>query len=310
MPLITGPSASNLVAEKKENNALTATGDFFNSALAEAGGAVNSAGRFVNRQLTNANNATGGIFGDQETGRVQLFKPFPSGTTSVTEDTKLRGPYAGGPITGPGAGQERNAFVLTSDLWQSDSIAKKLVLHAGPSEVQWSIPLRSSTEDTKGGRAHYMQSRPRGGNKRTYFNLPTAAFTFQTGNILPMAITGTETTLNNGVKTDEKKLAGFQVPFGLQDFYYFLELINQPPIVPSGTSEGKHNYIWVYYSSLQFPKIVLKGYFEPDGVSWTDSAEAPNSFTWSASMAVYESTPELEEPLEQINGYLDSIKLF
>lgn len=200
---------------------------------------------------------------------------------------RLRGPYANS------LQKERRGFILTSDLWMLED--KALVLHAGPAEVQWTIPMRASSEDIKGGRAHYAQSRETYGSSKTYFNLPTVQFTFQTGNILPIAVDNTVA----------------ETPYGLQDFYYFMQLVNQDPLIPEVESargsdrEGSHNYIWVFYTSLQFPQLVLRGYIEPEGLSWTDSAEAPNSFTWSAGMAVYSSTPEFWEADDLLSAYAD-----
>lgn len=200
------------------------------------------------------------------------FGARPAARAVSNTSRSQRSPYGGG------LRQNRGGFVLTSDLWIADDNA--LALHAGPSEVSWSLPLRASTEDIKSGRAHYTQARSVGaGSATTYFDLPTAQFTFQSGNILPIPPEGDESNA--------------QLPYGLLDFYYFLELVNQPPLIPSGPNEGAHNYLWVFYSSLQFPNLVLRGYIEPDGVTWPDSAESPNSFTWSATMAVYDSTPEL-----------------
>jgi hypothetical protein len=239
-------------------------------------------------------------------------EPPPPGSVKNTSSFKAqqgRSPYAGG------LAFDRKAFILTSDLWQRDGVdstSKKrepaaLLLHAGPSEAQWSVAIRASTEDTKGGRAHYMQSRPLGGPRQTYFNLPTVTFTFQTGNILPIPLESVKQTSDTGQVVPVK---GVAVPYGLQDFYYFMQLINQPPIMPSGQNEGKHNYLWVYYSSLQFPNIVLKGFIEPEGVSWSDTADAPNSFTWSATMAVYESSPDITNTELLIKDYLANITIF
>lgn len=229
-------------------------------------------------------------------------EPPPPGSIKNTSSFKAqqgRSPYAGG------LAFDRKSFILTSDLWQRES--KALLLHAGPSEVQWSVAIRASTEDTKGGRAHYMQSRPLEEGRQTYFNLPTVSFTFQTGNILPIPLESVALASDTNQVVPVK---GVAVPYGLQDFYYFMQLINQPPIMPSGLNEGKHNYLWVYYSSLQFPNIVLKGFIEPEGISWSDTADAPNSFTWSASMAVYESVPDITETDLLVEEYLDNVTIF
>lgn len=237
----------------------------------------------------------------------------------------LRSPYAGG------LKSARSGFVITSDLWKLDN--KALLLHAGPAEVSWTAPLRASSEDTKGGRAHYMSARETKASK-TYFNIPTAQFTFQTGNIMPIKVaakkpennaqtnaqTTTTASVTGDVKaTDQSKTTetarqyAISTPYGLQDFYYFLELINQDPLIPAATPsgtrtgdrEGTHNYVWIFYTSLQFPKITLKGYFEPDGVSWQDAAETPTSFVWSANFSVYDSSPELWNAKDMVNNYVN-----
>ena len=241
----------------------------------------------------------------QLNGKASGIQPGASQARSSFRASLMRGPYANS------LGKERRGFVLTSDLWMSQN--KALLLHAGPAEVAWTLGLRASTEDIKDGRAHYMQSRSSSTRTgRTYFNLPTAAFTFQSGNILPIpidAVFGTSGPSFNpatGEVVDKNtKTVGASTPYGLQDFYYFMDLVNQDPLIPSGPNEGAHNYLWVFYTSRQFPQIVLKGFIEPDGISWADSAESPNGFTWSASMSVYESLPEMWDSGEMLSSYAD-----
>ena len=265
----------------------------------------NNSVREANAQPTSTKRATTKLTTTEKhiDGTGNGLQPGASQSRASFISATMRGPYANS------LGKERRGFVLTSDLWISQN--KALMLHAGPSEVAWTLGLRASTEDIKDGRAHYMQSRSSAAG-RTYFNLPTAAFTFQTGNILPIPISVTAGTSGpaNPVQDPQtgKVVEGPQavaIPYGLQDFYYFMDLVNQDPLIPSGPNEGAHNYLWVFYTSRQFPQIVLKGFIEPEGVSWSDSAEAPNSFTWSASMAVYESAPEIWNAGATLQSYTD-----
>lgn len=209
---------------------------------------------------------------------------------------RMRQPYAGGLRT------DRVAFVLTSDLWSLQNRA--LALHAGPMAADWSLALRAADEENKAGHARYAQARnshghgTQGGEDLTWFDFPRVSFQFQAGNMIPIQ------TFQNEVN----------LPFGLQDFYLFLDLLNQPPILPEGVNEGKHNYTWVFYTSLQFPQITLRGYFEPEGVSWNDSADAPTLLNWNASFIVHEMSPNLWDTDELFNAYKefmrDSITFF
>ena len=209
--------------------------------------------------------------------------PTP-GTTSSVDAIKMRSAYAGGLQT------PRVGFVLTSDQWMQEGRA--LALHAGPAAADWTLSLRAADEEIKAGRARYAQSRTSSfsgaGSGQTFFDFPKVSFQFQAGNLLPIRAFANEVTL----------------PYGLQDFYLFFELMNQPPILASGSKEGAHNYVWVYYTSLQFPQVTLKGYFDPEGISWEDTAEEA-TVRWNASFLVYEMSPNLWEHTELFDAYSD-----
>lgn len=196
-----------------------------------------------------------------------------------------RKPYGG--VFKNGA-TERTGFRLTSDLWIQEG--KMLVLHAGPSEAAWTLPLRASDEETQSGHARYAQARRSGAAEGSgvYVDTPSVQLTFQTGNIIPL--TG---------PSPQKKM----VPYGLDDFYAFISLINQPPLIPSGKHEGSHNYTWIFYTSLMYPAMVLKGYFLPEGLSWSDSADNPAGFSWSAQFQTHESPLNIWEYDALVSAY-------
>jgi hypothetical protein len=210
---------------------------------------------------------------------------------------QMRLPYGGQ----QGSGGVRVGFVLTSDLWRQEDRA--LVLHAGPASASWSLALRAQNEENKAGHARYAQARHAGhGNhddpSLTYFDLPKVQFQFQAGNILPIPEFQNEVSL----------------AYGLQDFYKFFELLNQPPLIPAGQYEGKHNYTWVFYTSLHFPQVTLKGYFDPEGLTWEDNAEAPTTLTWNASFLAHEMSPapwEYDELSVAYRDFMrDTVRLF
>jgi hypothetical protein len=202
--------------------------------------------------------------------------------TQTIDGLRMRGPYAGALN-----GDERIGFVLTSELWADEGRA--IALHAGPNQASWELALRASDEPTKAGHARFAQARVATGAQTTttWFDNPKVRFEFQTGNIMPIPLLLDEVA----------------VPYGLDDFYLFMELLNQPPLVPSGPHEGKHNYVWIFYTSLQFPNLVLRGYFEPEGLSWSDSADSPTSTTWSSGFIVHDMSPNLWERNELKDAY-------
>ena len=211
---------------------------------------------------------------------------------------QMRSPYGGGLRT------ERIGFVLTSDQWRQEN--KALALHAGPASVDWSLALRAANEENKAGHARYAQARTLGthgaGDDQTWFDFPKVSFQFQAGNMMP--------------------IHGFQnevdLPYGLEDFYNFFDLLNQPPLLASGgedgSKEGAHNYVWIFYTSLQLPQVTLRGYFEPEGISWNDDADNPTMLNWNASFIVHEMSPNLWDLNELVNAYKefmrDSVQFF
>lgn len=196
----------------------------------------------------------------------------------------MRGAYAGG------LQDTRVGFVLTSDQWIQEGRA--LALHAGPASAEWSLALRASDEEIKAGHARYAQPRNYVTNKNpngnTYFDFPKVNFQFQAGNILPIKGFNNEAI----------------VPYGLEDFYLFFELLNQAPILATGSKEGAHNFVWIFYTSLQLPQVTLKGYFDPEGLSWEDGTEEA-TVRWTSSFLVYDMSPSFWEPTELLKAYND-----
>lgn len=191
------------------------------------------------------------------------------------------------PNAGFQPGNVRVGFVLTSDLWIQENRA--LQLHAGPKDVTWNFKLRASDVETKSGHARFAQNRRLEDGNEAYFAFPEANFNFQTGNIMPIE------TFQNQV----------EIAHGLRDFYLFHELLNQPPILPNGANEGSHNYTWIFYTSLAYPQILLKGYFTPEGISMNDSSDQPSHFDWSSNFIVHEMSPNIFDSGEMETAYID-----
>ena len=215
----------------------------------------------------------------------------PANGRRLFDAESMRQPYGGA------APVEWRPTALTSDLWMLEG--KYLQLHGGIQNASWQVGIRAGEEEIKSGHARFATPRRTHGNGSTFLSEPVVNFTFQSGNLLPIPKVGPDVG----------------IPYGLTDFYYFLELLNQPPIIPrlpqldpEGAREGGHNYVWVYYQSLIFPEIVLRGYMQSDGTAWSDEAESPTEFTWTASMVVHESTPELFHADELVGKYEEVLR--
>lgn len=157
-----------------------------------------------------------------------------------------------------------------------------------PSECSWSVGLRSAFDKTHGGAIHHeiqQLDRPAGGELANFtrFDLPSLQISFQAGVVTP----GGYNHISNGYTPNIR-------PHGLGNFYDFINMIDRPNI----TSEGLPNYINIMYVSATHGErgIWLRGFFDENGISWTDSAENPNTITsWTASFLVCHSNPPLNQ---------------
>lgn len=83
-----------------------------------------------------------------------------------------------------------------------------------------------------------------------------------------------------------------QVPPGLNNFYEFVQLVDEQKILDN----GEVNFVYIIYNSRIFPSITLAGLFTPEGVSWTDSSDDPNQVnSWTSNFTVYDSFPKLND---------------
>lgn len=222
------------------------------------------------------------VAADQLGASASSTRSQPRDPTSADRN-RYRLPYAGHTNGGIRVGT-----ILTSDLWREQNRA--LTLHAGPSSANWTLALRATDDEIRAGHVRFAQARQSvgsRGSRSTFLDFPKVGFEFQAGNILPIF----------------GELNEAAVPYGLEDFYAMTELLDQPPLIPSGPSEGKHNYVWIFYTSLQLPQAVLKGYFDPGGMTWTDDAEQPTTLTWPMDFIVHEMSPEFGLTSDLANAY-------
>lgn len=171
----------------------------------------------------------------------------------------------------------RAPMIITTDNWVlNENGGRYIILWANPSSVQWRFAQRGVEQQTRSGWIRHLW---RDSARSTFFDNPELNFTFQTGNVLPVRVY--ESIWEGGGRIS-------YLPPGLLDFYDFFDLMDEKPIL----SDGRPNSVYIVYRSLLYPLITLRGYFKPDvGISITDDAENPGSYTWTATFRVRASNP-------------------
>jgi hypothetical protein len=179
--------------------------------------------------------------------------------------------------------QARTPWTISCESWLRSGDA--INLWTNPVAVQWSLPRRGTSVKTAGGT---IRSIWRNQHRRTYYDEGEIIITFQAGNIMPVTgYLGSGFDFNN-VKSVEDALAVGAIPPGLDNFYQFLALMDEPATL--GASENHHVIV---YRSRIFPKMLLKGFFKDDvPIAWGDRADdTGNTVEWTATFVIYESFP-------------------
>ena len=214
------------------------------------------------------------------------LKPIPATNTSANSNTsqKNSAKFKGTTVS-------RVAFALTCQKWLSEKTPRYIYCNVNPSQVSWDFPIRAVDQLTLGGRVQHVW---RTYQRRSYFDEPKVKFTFQSGNILPVS-------LDNTGSTSKSNLG---VPAGLNNFYSFFELINQPRVFNGSTGSRQVNTMYILYNSRVFPQMTLSGMWNPEGLTFEESADNPHQVTWSSSFTVYDSSPEFGSgTINMINAY-------
>lgn len=170
----------------------------------------------------------------------------------------------------------RIPLLMTTEVMAQQN--RYIAFWCSPESVQWSLKLRGAIQETRGGMIqHYW----RDNRRNTFFDEPEVTFTFQSGNILPVRH-------RQGTNPDGTQAESLSLPIGLLNLYEFIELLDQPKVM----ADGRTNYVYILYSSLMFPKIVLRGFFLPDtGTNFTESAQDNAEVKWSGTFRVAGSYP-------------------
>lgn len=163
-------------------------------------------------------------------------------------------------------------------IYRQADTKNQLLFYINPSNAQWSLGTRTANDKVLGGAIHHNY--PKLNSDETYFDQPIIQIAFQTGNITPY-----------GHQDDSVKAASQQsLPQGLGNFYDFLSILDSPNTI----NNNEPNYVNINYVSSIFPNILLRGFFTPEGVTWTDSSDNPYTVMgWGANFEVFETIPAL-----------------
>lgn len=165
-----------------------------------------------------------------------------------------------------------------------------LLFYAGPDNAQWDFKMRGSVQETASGTIqHYFKDPLR----NTFFNEPEITFGFQSGTILPIRITDRQAkqaaSTAAGPGLSPASFTVTALPFGLLNFYEFLELLDQKKT----QTDGRINPVYILYSSNVFPRIILRGYFLPNGTQFTENMEGAD-VKWTSTFKVMSTYPRFQ----------------
>lgn len=216
-------------------------------------------------------------------GSFDVVREFVRNEERIISALSARAPETFG-STKTGFGDSRGPYrfngapmiITTENLAAQD---RYLVFWSGPSNTQWSFPMRAAQQQTRSGTVYHAW---RNGSRQTFFDEPTVTFTFQAGNIMPVRVA-------QGTPTETGKVVSEAVtlPPGLLDFYDFFEILNQPKIL----SDGRPNFVFIAYHSLVYPEIFMRGFFNPEGLQFQEDSQNPANLTWSSSFKIRSTEP-------------------
>jgi len=195
-----------------------------------------------------------------------------------------------------------------------------IIFYCNPGEYQFSIDFRQNEVITKNGTVTHNWRNPR--PPHSMFHFPVFTVTFQAGNILPKIkqsyIKRIRELRDIREKSPDARFFEFEtrikfediagVPEGLENFYQFLDIIDEDKI---GTDGGLSytNYATLYMNTLVFPSLVLKGFFT-NNIQWNENAETPSDFFWQGTMTIHETVPKIGvgQFIQLMKSYKNNIK--
>lgn len=193
-------------------------------------------------------------------------------------------------------GRERVSTIITTEKALFEGNEEHIIkCWVNPSEFSWAIPIRGSLQKVRGGVARFQWRSP---TRRTFYDELKVGMTFSSGNILP------QTRTEGGLLTPSigEGTGPYVTPPGLYNFYQFLSLLDEPLHM----DDGRENFAIIVHTSAVFPQITLQGYFDPSGVSFSESAEGTWEVKWSCPFEVVKTSPKFSnlQGLQQVYGMI------
>lgn len=151
-----------------------------------------------------------------------------------------------------------------------------------PQEASFTFALREELEKCGGGEVlHTFPASPeRESDLGRFISEIRAEFTLTAGNCLPVRV-----LLN---ESGEEEL---RIPAGLKTFYDLKALILEADRI---MEDGRSNDFIVTMNTVPFPLVTLTGKIDPAGISYTLSANEPNTVSGIRfSLSVHKSVPRL-----------------
>lgn len=167
------------------------------------------------------------------------------------------------------------AIITTEQHLINNDLDKIITSWVNFESVEWSFPLRGAVQKVAAGAVNY---RWKSHYRNTYYDTFPVGVNFQSGNILTPGTFGTDTP----------------VPPGLKDFHLFLELLDEPPLMP----DGRENFLVIVHTSAAFPSVVLKGWATPEGTSVTENVTEGFQIKWKSTLDVQVSMPRMNNATE------------
>lgn len=212
-----------------------------------------------------------------------LMRRRNAGFEQLVDPPNIQGgqPLKGDARTGQSRGPYRTnsaPLIMTTESFAAQG--RYIIFWAGPRTVQWNFPMRAAQQQTRSGTIYHAWRN--GSRENTFFDEPTVTFTLQAGNIMPVRLRRTESA--GGITLTGEVAA---LPAGLFDFYEFFDLLNEPKIL----SDGRPNFVLIAYHSLVYPEIFMRGFFNPEGIQFSEDAQNPAELSWTAAFKVRSTSP-------------------
>jgi len=234
-----------------------------------------------------ANSTIGAESTDVLGGAFSVLRSYVRDEERLIRDLAQRAPQSSIAFSSKtGSGDSRGPYRYngTPLIITTESLAvqgRYILFWSGPSNTQWNFPMRAAQQQTRSGTITHVW---RNGSRSTFFDEPTVSFTFQAGNIMPVRIGQEVLQKSNGNVTSQQAVS---LPPGLLDFYDFFDILNQPKIL----RDGRPNFVFIAYHSLVYPEIFMRGFFTPEGLSFSEDASNPATLSWNATFKIRSTEP-------------------